>query len=118
MKKGEQIRKFLDSIDILIANRKYLKVEKYLKEYIELNGNNDYPVIRKLAWILTTNGKFDEAIEILQILFEKKNFKSSAAYQLSYIYCLLGQYEKSIEYINICLNIPIKSEKFKNEILF
>lgn len=119
MRKRDEIRRLLDSIDKLINDRKCVTAEKYLREYIDKNGDTDYPVVRKLAWVLTMNGKYGEAIDILQRLLERKDdFRASAAHNLAYIYSLFGEYEKSLEYINMCLDYPIKSNQFRQDSIY
>lgn len=102
MKRKIEIARFLVGIDKLIKLKKYQQAEKYLKEYIRNNTIAYYPVVRKLGHVLRLNGKQEEAIELLLPIINSTE-KLKVYYELAYDYADLGQYEESLNYIDLLL---------------
>lgn len=114
MGQRDKISKFLGGIDKLIEEGKYIKAEKFLKAYIDENEGDYYPIIRKLGYVLVVNGKAEEAIEVMQPLLNitDENYYR-AIYTLAFAYANLGDYEKSLEYIDLYIKNPHNTSKYK-----
>lgn len=112
MSRRKQMATFLAGIDKLIEEKKFIKAEMFLKKYIEANEEQHYAVISKLGRILVKNGKFEEAIEVLQpLLYTNGVYRERAIYTLAYAYADLGNYEKSLEYVQVYMKNPSNNRK-------
>lgn len=99
-RRKDTIAHFLNGIEQLIERNKLDTAERFLREYLT---EKEHPAfLRKYGSVLRMNRKEEEAIEVLIPLLYTKEC-GNASYELSYAYASLGNYEKSLEYLSICV---------------
>ena len=108
---------FHKKIQELLKEQKYVKVEKYLRNYFNKTNNdtkNEY-VLLSFVQSLRENEKFEEAIDVAIPMLYSKN-RNYFLYELILIYISLNEIEEAYKYFCLLKNEDEKiQEKFGND---
>ncbi len=108
---------FHKKIQELLKEQKYVKVEKYLRNYFNKTNNDNKNEYLLLSFVqsLRENEKFEEAIDVAIPMLYSKN-RNYFLYELILIYISLNEIEEAYKYFCLLKNEDEKiQEKFGND---